>query len=365
MNQISSQESLCHSIFAERRENLRRLMHREKLTALVVSLDANRYYLSGFELHDPQVDESAGRLIIMANGNDWLCTDARYFDAAKTLWPEERIFIYQADAAKQINSLLVGRVQGSIGFEARIMTFDFYEKISKNLQMQKADGLVEELRVIKDSWEIAQLRKACSLNHSMMHWLPEKLTPGKTEAQIAWEIEQFFRNNGASELSFSSIVAVGANAALPHAIPAAKRITEECAVLVDVGCRVNDYCSDQTRSFWVGEKPHQHFTNALELIKEAQSRAIQHIVPGALCKDIYAVAKKYLDDEGVGQFFTHGLGHGIGLQTHEAPSLNATRETSLQPGMVITVEPGLYMAGHGGVRWEYMVLVTPDGAEIL
>ena len=344
---------------------MRKIMHREKLAALVVSLDANRYYLSGFELKDPQLDESAGRLVIMADGKDWLCTDARFLDAAKELWPAEQVFIYQGDAATQINALLKDKVFGTVGIDAKIMSLDFYEKLSPSLEMQRADGLVEELRVIKEPLEIERLRAACALNHRLMEWLPEILLPLRTELEVAWSIEQFFRNGGASGLSFESIVAVGANAALPHAIPGQKKITEESAVLIDVGCRLHDYCSDQTRSFWVGQKPHKHFTDSLAWIQEAQARAIKGIRAGALCKDIYALAKGYLDEKGVGQYFTHGLGHGIGLQTHEAPSLNSLRETVLQAGMVVTVEPGLYMAGHGGVRWEYMVLVTEDGAEVL
>lgn len=351
--------------FAARRDKLRALMREAGLSAFVVSLDANRYYLSGFELQDAQCDESAGRLVVMVDGKDWLCTDARYLDAARQLWDKSRIFIYRGNAAEQINGLLHDLALEVVGFEAKIMSLDFYEALSRNLAMQRADGLVEKLRMIKEPEEIACMRRACTLNHKLMEWVPGVLVPGRTEAQAAWDIEQFFRNHGAEGLSFSSIVAVGPNAALPHAIPGEARITEECGVLVDVGCRLNAYCSDQTRSFWVGKKPHPHFTANLKLIKEAQSLAIEAIHPGVLCKDVYAVARGFLDSKKVGQYFTHGLGHGIGLQTHEGPSLNPLNGTPLQPGMIVTVEPGLYHAGDGGVRWEHMVLVTEGGAEVL
>ena len=351
--------------FAARREKLRCLMQEAALSALVVSLDANRYYLSGFELHDAQCDESAGRLVIMADGNDWLCTDARYLDAARELWDESRIFIYRGNAAEQMNGLLHDLAPATVGFEAKIMSLDFYEALSQGLSLQRADGLVERLRMIKEPEEIARMRRACTLNHKLMEWVPGVLAPGRTEAQLAWDIEQFFRNHGAEGLSFSSIVAVGPNAALPHAIPGTASITEECGVLVDVGCRLDAYCSDQTRSFWVGKKPHPHFTTNLKLIKEAQRHAIEAIRPGVQCKDVYAVARNFLDSKKVGQYFTHGLGHGIGLQTHEGPSLNPLNTTVLESGMIVTVEPGLYHAGHGGVRWEHMVLVTEGGAEVL
>ena len=351
--------------FAARREALRPLMRKAGLSALLVTLDADRYYLRGFELCDPQADESSGRLIIRDNGRDILCTDSRFFEAARRLWPEEDIFIYRGNAAEQINTLLRENVSGVVGFDGRHMTVRFYDEVSSGLSLQRADGMVESLRLIKDAEEIRRMRLACRLNHKLMEWVPGILVPGRTEAQVAWDIEQFFRNNGAEGLAFSSIVAVGPNAALPHAVPGEDIIRENCGVLIDVGCRLNDYCSDQTRSFWVGETPSPRWAKDLELIQEAQRRAIEVIRPGIPACDVYTPAKAYLDAEGVGALFTHGLGHGIGLQTHEPPSLNPSNRTILRPGMIITVEPGLYRAGENGVRWEYMVLVTEDGAEVL
>ena len=354
------------AVFENRREKLRRLMHDAGLAALLVTLDANRYYLSGFELMDAQMNESSGRLVLMPDGRDWLCTDSRFHTAACRLWDEERIFIYKGAAMEQINTLLKDNVSGPVGFEARNISFDDYEKVSAGLRMQRADGMVEALRMLKDAEEVRRLEKACALNHRLMEWLPGgALLPGRTEVQVAWDVEQFFRNNGAEGLSFSSIVAVNANAALPHAEPGQDRITENCGVLIDVGCRLNDYCSDQTRSFWVGPRPDPLFAEHLAYIQEAQAKAIKAIRPGVKCSDVYTEAAKYLDERGVLPLFTHGLGHGIGLQTHEAPSLGQLSEAVLKPGMVVTVEPGLYVPGRGGVRWEYMILVTEDGARVL
>lgn len=353
------------TIFEARREKLRRLMHKADLSALLVTLDANRYYLSGFELHDAQVNESSGCLIIMADGKDWLCTDPRYLDAARRLWDEERIFIYRGGGMSQVNGLLKECVSGRIGFEARNISVDAFESVSQDLSLERADGMVEGLRLIKEDGEIECMERSCALNHKLMKWAPGVLVPGRTEAQAAWDIEQFFRNHGAEELAFSSIVAVDGNAALPHAEPGETVITEQCGVLVDVGCRVDRYCSDQTRSFWVGDAPDPVFAADLELIREAQTRAIAVIRPGALAGDVYQAARSFLEEKGVAELFTHGLGHGVGLQTHEAPSLAPGSQTVLQPGMVVTVEPGLYRSGQCGVRWEYMVLVTGDGARIL
>ena len=350
---------------AARREKARRLMHTAGLDALLVSLDANRFYLSGFELHDAQSNESSGCLVLSKDGKDWLCTDPRFQDAAKLVWDAERIFIYRGNGMSQVNTLLRERFSGSVGFEARSLSVAAFETISEGLNMQKADGLVESLRMIKEPGEIQYMEASCVLNHRLMEWIPGVLAPGRTEAQVAWDIEQFFRNHGAEELAFPSIVGVGSNAALPHAEPGHTRITENCGVLVDVGCRLYRYCSDQTRSFWVGERPDPVFSADLECIREAQELAIKHIRPGVSSAEVYKVARSHLESKGVGELFTHGLGHGVGLQTHEAPSLGASWITELQAGMIITVEPGLYRPGTCGVRWEYMVLVTEDGARVL
>lgn len=351
--------------FAERREKLRRLMHKAELSALLVTLDANRYYLSGFELHDAQSNESSGCLVVAADGNDWLCTDPRYEEAAKRLWDHERICIYRGDGMTQVNALIKGTFSGVVGFESRGLSVAAFETVGEGLAMQRADGMIESLRLFKEPGEIAAIERSCALNHKLMERVPGVLVPGRTEAAVAWDVEQFFRNHGAEELAFASIVAVDGNAALPHAEPGDTPLTDGCGVLVDAGCRLDRYCSDQTRSYWVGGRTDAVFASDLSLIKEAQKRAIEAISPGAVCSAVTGIARAYLDAKGVGHLFTHGLGHGVGLQTHEAPVLNMMSETVLQPGMIVTVEPGLYRPGRCGVRWEYMVLVTEDGHRIL
>ena len=210
-------EQMCE----QRRERLRALMREQGIEALLISHAANRYYLSGFELHDVQLNESAGRLIVMADGKDWILTDSRYLDAARRLWEPERVFIYGADAPEDIAKLLKGLVPGkTIGFEARAITLEFYEKFAETLagsgcRLSRADGLVEQLRVIKDAEEIRRMEISCHLNQQMMEWLPGVLVPGRSEAAVSWDIEMFFRHHGATELAFTSIVGHGPNAALP------------------------------------------------------------------------------------------------------------------------------------------------------
>lgn len=359
------------SVFAARRERARKLMREQGLDALLVSHAANRYYLSGFELHDPQCNESAGRLILMADGHDLLCTDARYDDAAKRLWPEDRVVIYGQDAPEDIAGRLrdlAGGRRVRLGFEARLIRLDFYERLfaDKSLEAVRADGLVEGLRLLKDADEIRRMEASCRLNQQLMDWLPERLDPGRSEAEIAWDVEVFFRERGASELAFASIVARGPNAALPHAVPGRDAVLgAEDLVLVDVGCRLDDYCSDQTRTFWAGANPSPRFRETLALVQEAQARAIEMIRPGVAACDVYAAARNLFARHHKAHAFTHGLGHGVGLETHEGPALNNRSHTLLEPGMIVTVEPGLYDAAWGGVRWEHMVLVTENGHRVL
>ena len=214
--------------------------------------------------------------------------------------------------------------------------------------------------------EIKALERSFALNHAMLRWLEEsQLQPGRSEAELAWAIEKYFRDNGASELAFPSIVAVDQNAALPHAIPGEKKLPDNGLVLVDVGCRVDGYCSDQTRTFWVGDAPHKEFRETMKLVRDAQQAALDKMRPGLPLHEAYTLARGVFEKAGVEAWFTHGLGHGVGLETHEAPSLGRRGDKVLQEGMVVTVEPGLYYPQWGGIRWEYTVLITADGNRIL
>lgn len=353
-------------IYAKRRENLRRSMRARGLDALLISQAANRYYLSGFELHDPQYNESAGRLIITAHGRDILATDSRYADAAARLWDQADIRIYNGDGARDLNRFL--RQSGlRVGLEAEGVSLAFARALEAagTLYCEAADGLVEKLRVIKEPCEIAALEKSFALNHRLMDWVENELHPGISEAELSLHIERFFRDNGASELAFAVIAAVDGNAALPHAVPGADHISDNCLVLIDAGCRVDDYCSDQTRTFWAGSTPSDNFLRTRDLVRAAQRAALQEMRPGLSMRAAYELAYKVFEDAGQERAFTHGLGHGIGLETHEAPSLSRRSEAALEAGMAVTVEPGLYYPQWGGVRWEYTVLVENDGVRIL
>lgn len=362
-------QASMHTITQERRDALRRVICAQDLSGLLVSRSPNRYYLSGFELHNPQENESAGMLFIAAEGPDMLFTDPRYRDAALRLWPEADLCIYQGNAPVTIAENIAARARGNIGIEPQGLNLEFFALFSAALpdalKCTRTQNLVENLRRIKSADELARMDRACALNHRMMEWLPSVLVPGKSEAAVAWELEKFFREHGASELAFASIVGRGINAALPHGIPSEEPLCENDLVLIDAGCRLDDYCSDQTRTFWVGKQPSARFCECLDSVREAQRRAIARIRPGVPCNEVFEAAWEHFTALGVAHLFTHGLGHGVGLETHEAPSLNRLSPLPLEPGMVVTVEPGLYMPDWGGVRWEHMVVVTEDGHRIM
>ncbi len=349
------------AVFAARRERLRARMAEADIPALLVTHAANRYYLSGFELFDSQCNESVGWLAILKDGRDLLMTDARFTDAAKRLWPQEDTLIYGAGKHKAMAEVLHGRGVRALAYDPKAVTVFDYDALREHFELAPASGLVEELRRVKEPAEIELLRAACGLNHRIMRALPDAMAPGMSEAEVAWIIERMFREAGAEGLSFPSIVGVDQNAALPHAIPGEAKVPREGLVLVDIGCRLAAYCSDQTRTFWVGRDPGERFQETKRLVMAAQKAGMAAVRPGAPIASAYHAARRVFEDAGCAHQFTHSLGHGIGLETHEGPSLGPNAEGAFVPGMVVTVEPGLYDPAWGGVRWEYMVVVTPDG----
>lgn len=352
------------AIFEKRRDALKEEMKARELPAMLVSLAANRYYLSGFELHDPQCNESAG-WVVVTPGDDYLFTDPRYLDAARQVWPEEDLCIYAARKHDEIGSFLKGRGVTAMGFEPKALHLFDYDKLKEHVELISTENIVESLRIIKDEDEIRRMDESVRINHELFNYIEKELIPGRTEKEIAWLVEKFYRENGAQELAFSTIVGVGPNAALPHAIPGETKLRENELVLIDCGCRFLDYNSDQTRTFWVGDAPSDRFQKTMDQVRTAQQTAIDIIRPGLTCQEAYRAAYTVFEKDGVEALFTHGLGHGVGLETHEPPSLSRMAQGELKPGMVVTVEPGLYDPEWGGIRWEHQVLVTEDGCRVM
>lgn len=351
--------------FANRRHKLLQRMEEEGIDHLLITGAINRYYLSGFELGDPQCNESAGFLLL---GRDCvqLFTDPRYEQAAENAIGRDNLSIYRQNKFEVLAEFLGKKNIQNLYFEPVHLNFESYSNLrDKGLKLFPADRLfVEKLRMIKEDGEIEALEASCALNHRVFSQIQEFLRPGISEKELAWEVERLYRSQGAEELSFSTIAAFGPNAALPHAIPGDVPLKENDLVLLDMGCRLNDYCSDQTRTFHVGSDD-SRFDEVKEMVREAQGRAIKEIKPGMEFREAYALSRDYFREKGVDSYFTHALGHGIGLETHEPPSLAPTAEGSFQENMVVTVEPGLYYPQWGGIRWEYMIHVQKHGACVL
>jgi len=237
-------------------------------------------------------------------------------------------------------------------------------KLSPRPRLTPMKGLVEGLREIKDDTEIRALEAASNLMSRILGEVIPRLEPGRREREIAWEIEELAREGGAEGLAFPSIVASGPNSALPHAVPTGRRIREREPITLDVGVRIDGYCCDMTRTLFLGE-PTPLFRKVYRIVREAQRAALERVRPGVESTSPDAIARQIIRDAGYGEYFGHGLGHGVGLAPHERPRLGPDKPVRLRSGMVVTVEPGIYLPGKGGVRLEQMVVVEESGARIL
>jgi Xaa-Pro aminopeptidase len=301
-----------------------------------------------------------------------LLTDFRYveqgtaqaqgFEIVKTEghpWPE---------IAKQVTRLGARRV----GFEAENVTFDQYERIKAALadEGSKAElaplrGFVEASRQIKDSYEIAKLRRAVLIGDRAIEKVAAALRPGITERDVAWRLEVAMREAGADGLSFPIIVAAGPNGAMPHHRPGDRPIRAGEPVVIDMGCKLGGYCSDLTRTFTIGE-PDAQFWTVYQTVLAAQHACEDEVLAGMLGKDADLLARNVIEKAGHLDHFGHGTGHGVGLAIHENPYLSPSRgDMPLLEGTVVTVEPGIYIPGWGGVRIEDMIVVGRDRCQIL
>ena len=236
--------------------------------------------------------------------------------------------------------------------------------IGKGTRIIAAPPIIEPLRMIKDAHEIAAIRAACKLGVDLFRKLTTKLRPEITESQLAGEVEFAARQAGAEQMAFSTIIAGGARSALPHGRASHAPIPTEGFVVCDFGVILAGYCSDMTRTVHVG-RPQTEPRSAYEAVREAQQAALDTIKPGVAVGEVDCAARKLLYNRGLGKFFTHSTGHGLGLEIHEAPKIAVAQKEVLRLGMVITVEPGVYLPGKWGIRIEDTVVVTETGCEIL
>jgi Xaa-Pro aminopeptidase len=332
-----------------------RLRERE-LDALLITNLVNVRYLSGFT--------GTNGVCVVTPDERVFFTDFRYVERAASEVPDFDRRRGKQDLLTDAAELLSGRV----GFEDQFMSVRQYKRLEglvpDGVELIPAGGIVEELRGIKDGGELRAMRDAAKLADDMYEYIAERGLLGRTEREVAVDVEREMRARGAEDPSFPSIVAAGPNGALPHATPGDVEIGPETLVIVDMGCRVDGYCSDCTRTFATGPLSDEA-AGVYELVLAAQEDSLAAVRAGAECKAVDAVARDKITEAGHGEEFGHGLGHGVGLEVHEGPRLAQTAEGTLAAGNTVTVEPGVYVPGAFGVRIEDLVVVTDDGSELL
>ncbi|MGH9515977.1 MAG: M24 family metallopeptidase [Terriglobales bacterium] len=338
-------------------------IEQRRLDALLVSYLPNIRYLCGFT-------GSAGVLLVTAR-DKLLLTDGRYTEQANLEVKDAKIKvkIVKKTALAAAAEWLAKRPRLTrIGYEAAHLSVAERDSLSKAIGKGKkiiaSPPIVEPLRMIKDEDEIECIRAACTLGVDLFRTLTSKLRPKITESQLAGELELAARQAGAEQMAFSTIIAAGERSALPHGRASRAAIPAQGFVVCDFGVILAGYCSDMTRTVHVG-RPQTEASSAYEAVKQAQQAALDVVRPGTTAGEVDHAARKLLYNQGLGKFFTHSTGHGLGLEIHEAPKIAAAQKEVLRPGMVITIEPGVYLPGKWGIRIEDTVVVTETGCEIL
>jgi Xaa-Pro aminopeptidase len=323
--------------------------------SFLVTRAVNIRYLTGFESSNAALLAGRDRLV--------LATDGRYLEAAGQL---DGFEVVQAD--RDLLTWLGARLgdlgEAPVAFEADHVTVAGHDALAAGgADLVPTTGIVTTLRAVKDEDELAAIRRAAGVTDEAYARLAREELVGRTEAEVAWWLEQVLRDEGAEALAFPAIVAAGPNAALPHHHPGSRRIGRGETVIVDAGAQVDGYCSDCTRTFATGPLP-ERLQLAYALCRSAQENALAAVRAGAAGADLDAIARNEIEEAGLAPVL-HGLGHGVGLDVHELPVLRPTSADTLAPANVVTVEPGVYLAGEGGVRIEDLVVVGENGPEVL
>ncbi len=330
--------------------------------ALLVTKLVNIRYLTGFT-------GSAALLVVLPDELVFV-SDGRYGEQAATQLPaagvEARIEISGTGQQELVTAAVAG--VGRLGLEADAVTWAAQRKYAAEwfpeVELVATEGLVDGLRQVKDEGEVARIEAAAAVADAALASVGRRLLDGPTERDFGLELDTEIRRLGATATSFETIVAAGPNGAMPHHRPGDRRIVEGDLVVLDFGALVDGYCSDMTRTLVLGE-PTATQARMLEVVATSQAAGVAAVAPGVACRDVDASCRDVLVDAGWGEAFLHGTGHGVGLEIHEAPRVAASSDATLAAGHVVTVEPGVYLPEHGGVRVEDTVVVTPEGCRAL
>jgi Xaa-Pro aminopeptidase len=328
------------------------------LDALLVTNIFNIRYLSGFT--------GSEGVVVISRNDGWFLTDSRYSTQAGEQVSGFTVGEYRRKL-EETATLIKEQGFGKVGFEASSLTVEQHAILTVALApvaLVSLPGEFDALRSIKDREELGALEKAAHVASQAFLDLVPEIRPGETERRLALRLEWLLREAGADAASFNFIVASGARGGLPHASPTNRAIVYGELVTFDFGGVLDGYCSDETVTVAVGSTDRRQ-REIYQVVKEAHDRAIERVRPGVLCRDVDAAARDHITDRGFAEFFGHGTGHGVGIEVHEKPVISQRSEEVLEEGMVLTVEPGIYIPGWGGVRIEDTVCVTGEGCRIL
>ncbi|MBI0576307.1 aminopeptidase P family protein [Neobacillus cucumis] len=339
-------------------EKLREIFAANGIDGILITSSYNRRYVSNFT-------GTAG-VVLISSEKALFITDFRYIEQASKQCQGFEIIKFSTtipeEVAKQVKQLGINK----LGFEADYLTFSEFKSYEKEIEgeLLPVSGVIEKLRLIKTDAEIKILKEAADIADAAFKHILDFIRPGKTELEVANELEFFMRRAGATSSSFDTIVASGQRSALPHGVASDKVIETGDFVTLDYGAYYKGYVSDITRTVAVGQ-PDEKLKNIYEIVLDAQLRGMEGIKPGMTGKEADAITRDYITEKGFGEYFGHSTGHGIGLEVHEGPALSFRSDLVLEPGMVVTCEPGIYIPGLGGVRIEDDTLVTKTGNEAL
>jgi Xaa-Pro aminopeptidase len=329
-----------------------------KLDSFLVSDETNVSYLSGFTGHDA--------MALVSRGRAFLITDSMYSEEAAGTVDGFDIIVRGSSGYETISGIVSRHKLKRVGFESMDLPFGVANKLKRALRrsdMVPVCGAVERLRSVKDRSEIGLIRDSIALTKRVFENILSCVRPGASERSIAVRCEKAFIDGGARP-AFDPIIAAGANSSKPHASPTDAAIKKDSHVMIDIGCNLRGYCSDLTRMVFTG-RVKEKLKKMYHAVRSAQEDAIAKIAPGVKAREVDSAARLRITDCGLGKYFVHSLGHGVGMEIHEEPAISPTGDTVLRPGMVFTVEPAVYVPRFGGVRIEDMILVTDDGCEIL
>ena len=358
------------SPYLERLSLVRKKLTEHKLDAFWILQPDNRRYLSGFKAADGQLTESSGSLLI-SKKKALLLTGPIYAEEAQKEAGNFQVITLRKGLLEELPKILSRLKINRLGFEPDYLLWGVHRslmkevrKMSRPVKLVPVINLVETMRLVKDKAEVRKMDVSAKMISEILESVIGNMKPGQTEKEVAWQIESMAREAGANGLAFPSIVASGPNGALPHAVPGSRRIRSGEPIVIDAGVKKDGYCSDITRTVFLGV-PTRRFKVIYKIVREAQLAALDILKPGVDCEKVDSLARNIIKEAGFGDYFGHGLGHGVELATHEQPRLAPRQDTVLRKGMVVTVEPGIYLPGKGGVRLEETVIIEMNGARIL